>query len=319
MTDPPTDVTDIAPAPSSEVPRSRAGASLRAYLEPRRQRVDRGLADFLGFGGRRPLELHAAMRYAVLGDGKRLRPILCIAGAEICGGGMEDVLPTACALELIHACSLVHDDLPALDGDELRRGQPSCHARFGPGIALLAGDALFSQAFELLVEQRRLSGASRTLDALAVITGATGTDGMVAGQVEDMLHEGKPGDEVTLEFIHTRKAGALIRAALVCGGLLVGGDETRIAALGACGGALGHAFQVVDDILGESGDAAALGKPVGADRQRGKLTYPALLGLERSWVVAGRLVDEALEAVAGLGPAAEPLRELARYVLERAR
>jgi geranylgeranyl diphosphate synthase type II len=288
-------------------------------MEPRRRQINHALEQYLSTSGRRPTALHEAMQYAVLGDGKRVRPLLCGLGAEICGGKIDDVLPAACALELIHAFSLVHDDLPAIDNDDLRRGLPSCHVRFGEAMAILAGDALFARAFELLVQQRRLSGASRTMDVLHIITEAAGTDGMVGGQVEDIQAEGKVGDLETLELIHTGKAGALMRASLIVGATLVEGNSATIELLGKYGRAIGHAFQIVDDILGETSDPVSLGKPVHNDRARGKLTYPRLLGLERSRQIAEEKITEAIGAIATFGVEADPLRWMASYVLGRSR
>jgi geranylgeranyl diphosphate synthase type II len=259
------------------------------------------------------------MGYAVLGDGKRLRPVLCGTGAEICGGTLESVMPTACAIELIHAFSLVHDDLPALDDDDLRRGRPSCHVQFGEAVAILTGDALFAKAFALLVEQRKLSRPKRVLQAIEVVTAALGLDGLAGGQVEDIVAERKEGDLGTLEYVHSRKSGALIRASLVSGAVLAGGSAEEIWRLSLFGEAIGHAFQIVDDILSETSDAPSLGKPVKNDQKRGKLTYPRLLGLERSQEIAQQKLDEALGALHGLGPAADPLRWIATYVLARSK
>jgi geranylgeranyl diphosphate synthase type II len=292
---------------------------LVSYTEPRRRRINHALQQYLSESGGRPKALHEAMQYAVLGDGKRVRPVLCGLGAEICGSKLDDVLPAACALELIHAFSLVHDDLPAIDNDDLRRGRPSCHVKFGQALAILAGDALFSRAFELLVQQRQQSGPAPTMDALQIITEATGTDGMVGGQVEDICAENKEGDLETLEFIHSRKAGSLMRASLMVGATLAQGDPATVELLGKYGWAIGHAFQIVDDILGETSDPVSLGKPTLNDRTRGKLTYPRLVGLERSQQIAEEKITEATNAVTTLGAEADPLRWMASYVLARSK
>lgn len=313
---------DSAPLPShpDDPGYARSDESkLVSYMEPRRRRINHALQHYLSDGGRRPRVLHEALQYAVLGEGKRVRPLLCGLGAEICEGKLDDVLPAACALELIHAFSLVHDDLPSMDNDDLRRGRATCHVRFGEAMAILAGDALFSRAFELLVEQGQRSGASRTMDALHIIANATGTDGMVGGQVEDIGAEGKQGDLETLEFIHTRKSGALLRASLMTGATLVGGKPATIELLGQYGWAIGLVFQIVDDILGETSDPISLGKPVHSDRARGKLTYPRLLGLERSRQIAEEQTSAAMNALSTFGVEADPLRWMASYVLARSR
>jgi geranylgeranyl diphosphate synthase, type II len=294
-------------------------ASLSAYIEPRRQRVDEALRGYLRSHHERPRVLCEAMRYVVESGGKRIRPLLCIAAAEACGARMEHVLPTAGALELVHAFSLVHDDLPAMDDDAERRGRPSCHIAFGEAIAILTGDALFARAFELIALQARMSTPERALRVLEVISGALGTNGMVAGQAEDICAEGKPGDPELLEYIHSRKTAALIHASVLTGAILAGADEGRSSSLGVYGRAVGLAFQIVDDILGETGDRSELGKPVKRDRQRGKLSYPRLHGLDESRRMAEQKVAEALSAIAGFPASAEPLRGMAMYVLSRRR
>lgn len=294
----------------------QAGGFL-AYCEPRRARIEEALDRHLEAEGRKPEVLHHAMRYATLSGGKRLRPLLCVVAAEICGCTIDDVLPAACALELIHAQSLVHDDLPAIDNDTIRRGRPTCHVEFGPAQAILAGDALLTLAFELLASQRRLTPADRVLDAIDLVAKAIGRDGMAAGEAADVLAEGKRGDLETLEFVHEHKAGDFIRASLLCGAVLCGGSAEMQATLSRYGAAIGLAFQIIDDLLGESGDPRSTGKPVGRDAELRKLTYPRLLGTKKSREIAQAKAQEAVLAAECLGPAAEPLRALAMYVLSR--
>ncbi len=306
------------PAMAESFPKllAQAGGFL-AYSEPRRARIEAALDRYLEAEGRRPEVLHHAMRYAALSGGKRLRPLLCVVAAEICGGAIDDVLPAACALELIHAQSLVHDDLPAIDDDTIRRGRPTCHVEFGEAQAILAGDALLTLAFELLASQRRITPADRVLDAIELVARAIGRDGMAAGEAADVLAEGKRGDLATLEFVHEHKAGDFIRASLLCGAVLCGGAPEVRESLSRYGSAIGLAFQIIDDLLGETGDPRALGKPVGRDAELGKLTYPRLLGTKRSREIAQEKAQEAVTAAEGLGPFAEPLRSLALYVLSR--
>ena len=239
--------------------------------------------------------LVAAMRYSVLAPGKRLRPVLCMASADAVGGNAEDVLDAACALELVHAFSLIHDDLPAIDNDELRRGRPTCHVQFGEATAILAGDALFSLAFELLAGMS--ISAERVVRAVQILARASGADGLVAGEIVDVLTEGKPYDASTLEYIHTRKTGALIAASCELGALLGGGDPAQVQAFEAYGRHLGLAFQIADDILNETGTSDELGKAAGSDRSRGKATYPHLHGLEGARQAAATAAQRAIDAL----------------------
>lgn len=290
---------------------------LTAYLEPRLRLIEQVLEAILPPVSLKPSLLHEAMRYAVLSGGKRLRPLLCIAAAESCGGSAEEVMPAACALELIHAFSLVHDDLPALDNDTLRRGLPTCHIRFGEATALLAGDALFAKAFEMIATQAQRSQPERVLPVLELIAYAVGTQGMVGGQIEDMKAENGTPTPEDLDYIHSHKTGALIRAAVLAGAILAGGTHEQKDALDRYSRSVGHAFQVIDDILNETGDSEKLGKAVGSDRERHKATYPRLFGLEQSKQIARERVQEALEALQSFGQEADPLRWMALYTLQR--
>ncbi len=294
-------------------------ANLDAYLQPRLQAIERALGEWLPTPGERPRILPEAMRYTTLDGGKRLRPMLCIAAAEAVGGTLAQVLPTACALELIHTFSLIHDDLPALDNDALRRGKPTCHVQFGEAMAILTGDALFAHAFGLIARQAEISPPERVVRVLKLIADAVGVDGMVGGQVEDILSEGEPVTPEQLAYIHSRKTGALIRAAVLSGAILGGADADAERALDAYSRALGLAFQIVDDILNETGDPARLGKATGTDRSRQKATYPRLYGLDAARQRAQQELQTALDALQPFRTEADPLRWLAHYVIARER
>ncbi len=292
---------------------------LNRYLKDRQNFVDKALDHHLPASDLLPGSLHQAMRYSVFAGGKRLRPILMLAACEAVGGDSETALPAACALEMIHTYSLIHDDLPAMDDDDFRRGRPTCHKVYGDALAILAGDALLTEAFILLsgmaVEQSPLREAASR--AMQIIARSAGSRGMVGGQVVDMDSEGKEIDLPTLEYIHTHKTGALILASVQAGALLGGGDEAACDALTRYAEAAGLAFQIADDILDIVGDQELLGKDVGSDEARGKATYPALLGLSEARRRALELRDIALESLSGFGAAAEPLRQIAHYIVDR--
>jgi len=292
-------------------------AELECYLRARQAQIDQALERYLPSQMERPRQLPSAMRYAVMGGGKRLRPILCGASAEACGGTLAEVMPTACALELIHAFSLVHDDLPALDNDTLRRGRPTVWCAYNEAIAILAGDALFAMAFQLIAKQAELLPAARVIRVLELITQAAGVDGMVGGQVEDLLSEGTEPTPELLLYIHSRKTGALIRASVLSGAILAGASAEQERALERYSTAIGLAFQIVDDILNETSTPSALGKATQSDRARGKATYPRLFGLDESRRQAEAAVQEALQSLSIFDQRADPLRWLARYVLLR--
>jgi geranylgeranyl diphosphate synthase type II len=291
---------------------------LSAHMAERRRAVDRALEQLLPPADLVPQTVHAAMRYSVFAGGKRLRPILVIAGAEMVGGSAESVMPTACALELIHTYSLIHDDLPAMDDDDYRRGLPTNHKVFGEAVAILAGDALLTLAFRLLAENFADGRDPRLLRALvSEIADAAGTLGMIGGQAVDVESEGKTVDSGTLEYIHSHKTAALIRAALRAGALLAGATPSQLTAISEAGARLGLAFQIVDDILDVEGSPEELGKPTGRDRRKKKVTYPEQFGLEGSRLKAKSLIEEAKAALQTLGPDAEPLIALADFILER--
>jgi geranylgeranyl diphosphate synthase type II len=291
---------------------------LKRYLEERRALVEAALERCLPAEDAPPSTVHRAMRYSVQAGGKRLRPTLVIAGAEAVGGHAETVLPTACALELIHTYSLIHDDLPAMDDDDYRRGLLTSHKIFGEAIAILAGDALLTLAFKLVADNAAHVRDARVIcDVVAEIATAAGTAGMVGGQVVDIESEGKTVSGETLDYIHVDKTAALIRASLRVGAMLGGGRPDDLDAISAAGRSLGLAFQIVDDILDVEGSLEELGKTAGSDQRKGKATYPALHGLDASRQRARTLIEETKTALRRLGPRAEPIGALADFVLER--
>jgi geranylgeranyl diphosphate synthase type II len=291
---------------------------LKAYLDARRATVDAALDRVLPAESAPPVTIHRAMRYSVLAPGKRLRPILVVAGAEAVGGRADDVLDTACALELIHAYSLIHDDLPAMDDDDYRRGRLTNHKVFGEAMAILAGDALLTLAFRLVATNAaRVATPATVGTVIAELADAAGTDGMVGGQVVDIESEGKTIAPEMLDYIHVHKTAALIRAALRVGAQLGGATPSQVEAISQAGEALGLAFQIVDDILDVEGSLAELGKSAGSDERKHKATYPSLHGLPASKQRARELVEETKRLLMPLGTAAEPIRALADFVFER--
>ncbi len=283
---------------------------LKAY----RKLVDARLEELLPPVERTPSELHAAMRYSCLAPGKRVRPALCLAAA----GGHEQphpsVVDAACALEMVHSFSLIHDDLPAIDDDELRRGVPTCHMKFGEALALLAGDALFGLAFQVMASLD--TTAERSLRCTRLLASSSGSDGLVGGEVLDVLAEGKPARADTVELIHTMKTGRLIEASCEIGALLGGSDEPTVDRLRSFGRHLGLAFQIADDLLNELSSAEALGKAAGTDRERMKATYPAVHGIAGAQAEAEARLQRAVAEISGL-PNEEELVSLARYVVHR--
>ncbi|HOG12830.1 MAG: polyprenyl synthetase family protein [Smithellaceae bacterium] len=291
---------------------------LEAYLKDRRNIVEEALDRYLPAGDQEPRELHAAMRYSVFAGGKRIRPILCMASAEACGGDLAPVMPVACALELIHTYSLIHDDLPSMDNDDFRRGKPTSHKVFGEAAAILAGDALLTEAFALLsrAEKVRLA-AERRLAVIQEIALAAGAAGMVGGQALDIRTDKEDPDIEALTDMHRRKTGALIMAAVKTGALIAGADERKLSALTGYANRIGVAFQIADDILNVEGDERLMGKRTGSDAARGKITYASLLGLEAA---KARLADEvgaAAACIASFDARALPLRAIARFIMER--
>jgi geranylgeranyl diphosphate synthase, type II len=298
---------------------------LTSYLETRRARIESALENYLAGGGQRwTPRIQAAMGYCLLSGGKRLRPALCLAAAEAVRGRADDVMPAACAIEMIHTYSLIHDDLPAMDNDDFRRGRATCHIAFGEAVAVLTGDALLTLAFEVLADPRNFHGrndlsAERWIDAIGQIAAASGYRGMIEGQARDIAFEGRAIGLDQLKEMHALKTGKLIQAAVCCGAMLGGGSGESIRHLAVYGENIGLAFQVVDDLLNVQGDPGKLGKAVGTDATRGKTTYPSLIGTHDSRAYAAHLIDNALKALAVFDKNADPLRAMARYVLERQR
>ena len=293
---------------------------LKKYLKERCRLVDEALEQFLPPADELPDSLHKSMRYSVFAGGKRVRPILLLAACEAVGGEIGPAMPAACAMEMIHTYSLIHDDLPAMDNDDFRRGNPTNHKVFGEAIAILAGDALLTEAFILLSDPGRWgkTGSTRLLPVIHEIARSAGSHGMVGGQVVDMESEGKRDvDLAIVQYIHTHKTGALLKASVKAGALLGGADDAGLAAMTRYGEAVGLAFQIADDILDIEGTTEELGKDAGSDEARGKATYPAVMGIAESKRRAGELVGMALDALSGFGEKADPLREIARYIVYR--
>ena len=261
------------------------------------------------------------MRYSVMAGGKRLRPILCLAAHDAVGGRVDGVLTVACALEMIHSYSLIHDDLPAMDDDAIRRGKPTCHVAFDEATAILAGDALLTLAFASMSAAGAAdrANAAQWLTVIDLIAEAAGGSGMVGGQILDMMAEEQPVDLAQLQRMQRMKTGALIQTSVRAGALLAEADRTQLDQLDTYASNIGQAFQIADDVLNVEGDPARLGKAVGSDAARNKTTYPSLLGLDASKTLAREKIDQALNALAIFDNRAEPLRAIARYVIERTR
>ncbi|WP_419655331.1 IspA: geranyltranstransferase (Farnesyl-diphosphate synthase) [Desulfosarcina variabilis str. Montpellier] len=294
---------------------------LKSYLAGVRQMVDNGLQQYLGDTAS-DVRIMQAMTYSVMAGGKRLRPVLCIAAAEAVGGQRQHVLPLACAIEMIHTYSLIHDDLPAMDDDQTRRGKPTCHVKFDEATAILAGDALLTLAFEILADTgSRKSADERTswLTAISEVASAVGFKGMIEGQMRDITFEGTVLSEASLETLHRLKTGRLIEISVGTGALLSGASAKQQAALKTYAQRIGLAFQVADDVLNIKGDPERLGKATGTDQQRGKNTYPGLLGLDGAEHLAGQLINNALKAIDTFDNKADSLRAIAHYVVERTR
>jgi geranylgeranyl diphosphate synthase type II len=292
---------------------------LRSYLSEHKRIVDRTLDALLSGAEGPAATVVDAMRYAVTAGGKRLRPILAIAACEACGGRLEDILEPAAAVELIHTYSLIHDDLPAMDDDDLRRGRPTVHRAFGEAEAILAGDALQALAFEVLSTRPSASDPSLRIEAVRTLARAAGVEGMVGGQMADLEAERAPVGADGLEWIHRRKTGALLAASAELGAIHAGASRSDRAALAAYGHALGLAFQIADDVLDCTSTAEDLGKTPGKDREAGKATYPAMYGLEASRERAARLVDQAMDALRPNGLLSEPLAALVKFAVTRDR
>jgi geranylgeranyl diphosphate synthase, type II len=291
---------------------------LASYMAERARAVDQGLDRFLPSEAAPPESLHKAMRYSVFAGGKRLRPVLVAAGAEAVGGSLDAVMPAACAVEMIHTYSLIHDDLPAMDNDDFRRGVPTNHKVFGEAIAILAGDALLTLAFRLLGDSVAAGAdAQRLREVFIEVADAAGSAGMVGGQVADIECEGRPADAALVDYIHTHKTAALIRASIRSGAILAGATPEELKALGVAGDDLGLAFQIMDDILDITATSEELGKTAGKDQAQQKATYPAVHGIETSRRRAQALIVDAHAALEPFGPRALPLRALGTFIIER--
>ena len=296
---------------------------LKKYINDRRLLVEAFIDRAAPKADVMPSTLHSAMRYSLEAGGKRVRPILAIAAAEAVAGNGAEAIPgliaAASSLEFIHTYSLIHDDLPAMDNDDFRRGKPTNHKVFGEAAAILAGDALLTFAFELLSSPEHMEGMdpARRIRIIRELAYASGSMGMVGGQAVDMESEGREIDFVTLEYIHTRKTGALIRASVRMGALSAGANDEQLKAITRYGEEAGLSFQIADDILDITGTKEEIGKDVGSDVEKGKKTYPAMFGLEESRSRARELQASAVEALSIFGDRAEPLREIARYIVSR--
>ena len=294
---------------------------LDKYIKERCELVDSRLKMAMPAEDEFPYSLHKSMRYSTFAGGKRLRPILLLAACEAVGGELSTAVPAACAMEMIHTYSLIHDDLPAMDNDDFRRGIQTNHKVFGEAVAILAGDALLTQAFILLSSPfyaAIVPPPERILSVIHEIASAAGSRGMVGGQIVDMESEGKADlDLPTVQFIHIHKTGVLIKSSVKSGAILGGADDRQLISLIRYGEAIGLAFQISDDILDIEGTTAELGKDAGSDQARGKATYPAVIGIEESRSRAAELIEIALDAIAAFDEKAEPLRAIARYILAR--
>jgi geranylgeranyl diphosphate synthase, type II len=315
---------------TSSATRATEPAGLEEYLDRARRRVEEALTGYLpevdaAPSASCPARLAMAMRHSLLGGGKRLRPLLCLMAADACGWTPESALPAACALEMVHTYSLIHDDLPAMDDDDLRRGRPTCHKAFDEATAILAGDGLLTLAFEVVACEVR--PASAALRCVRILAEAAGPRGMVAGQMADLQAEGRTeeqgappdGTVAELEAIHRRKTGALLLAPLRMGAVIAEAPEPISLALDRYGKAVGLAFQIVDDLLDIQGDEVKMGKRVGKDSELGKWTYPRFLGVDGSRHLARQLAEEAVAALEPFGPRGDRLRGLALALLERDR
>lgn len=291
--------------------------NLNKYLETRQKEIDRALDRYLPKASTKPATLHKAMRYSLFAGGKRLRPILCLAAAEACRGNIDNALPLACAVECTHTYSLVHDDLPSMDNDDFRRGRPTCHKVFGEGIAVLAGDALLTLAFEIVSTAKPAPRYDISI-LLREIAVAAGSQRLIAGQVADLEAEGKRVKRDQLRFIHENKTAAMLKSSVRLGAMSANADARKLSAITRFGERLGLAFQVIDDILDVTQTSEILGKSAGKDVAAKKATYPAVIGLEKSRAEARRLTRQAHDALSVFrGGDAETLHALANYLLER--
>ncbi|HEY3862983.1 MAG TPA: farnesyl diphosphate synthase [Verrucomicrobiae bacterium] len=289
---------------------------LQRYLAQRTAAVDRALRQWLPPAGAKPPTIHKAMRYSIFAGGKRLRPALCLAAAEACGGSVEEAMPLACALECIHTYSLIHDDLPAMDDDDLRRGKPTSHKVFGEGIAILAGDALLTEAFALAA---RCRGWPRYPHRVIIgeLAEASGSRQLIAGQVADLEGEGRKLSATQLKYIHERKTSALLCCSVRLGAMSANASAAQLHAVTSFGYNVGLAFQIIDDILDVTQTSEQLGKTAGKDTAAEKATYPSIVGMEKSRLIAARLTRRAFAALKSFKGKAPALAALAEYLLQR--
>ena len=295
-----------------------APETITHYLARRAAEVNEWLDRLVPSETTPPEQLHHAMRYSLLAGGKRLRPALVLAAGEAFGADTDDLMPAACAIEMIHTYSLIHDDLPAMDNDDLRRGRPTCHKAFGEAVAILAGDALLTQAFRVLAADAPKRDAERQVRVIREVATAAGTvDALIGGQMADIESEGKKVDASALEYIHRSKTGAMISASVVVGGTVAGASEEQIEKLRRYGQRIGLAFQIADDILDVTSTSERLGKTPGKDQAANKATYPAIHGIAASQARARELVGEAVEIVSSLGLKTQVLEEIARFIIAR--
>jgi len=290
--------------------------SLKEYIKRNSERVDRALDRFLPPASARPPIIHRAMRYSLFAGGKRLRPILALASAEACGGSVAQAMPSACAVECIHTYSLIHDDLPCMDNDDFRRGKPTSHKVYGEGMAVLAGDALLTAAFEIVARSRRVSRYAPD-EFVRELARASGSLFLVAGQAADLEGEGKKISHAQLRFIHERKTSALLTCSMRLGAMSANAAPAQLRAVTRAGYNLGMAFQVIDDILDATKTTEQLGKTAGKDQKVRKATYPAILGMKRAREEATRFTQAAHRAIRSLGAEARRLKQLADYLLIR--
>ncbi|MCL0061147.1 polyprenyl synthetase family protein [Thermodesulfovibrionales bacterium] len=292
---------------------------IKKYLEEKKWIIDSFLESYFS-APITPGKFRDCMVYSLTARGKRIRPILCLAAYEACGGKADDIVPYSSALEFIHTYSLIHDDLPAMDNDDLRRNKPTSHKVFGEGMAILAGDALLTEAFYVLSNNMPSTFRvphSALLRVIREVAMAAGAHGMVGGQAQDLLSEGSEADAETLLFIHRHKTAAIITASVRTGGILANGSDDELQGFTRYGENVGLAFQVIDDILDVEGRTALIGKTVGADAKKRKMTYPRLYGIEKSREMAEELIHNAVESLSIFDKKAEPLREIAMYLLKR--
>lgn len=293
---------------------------LNSYLLSKRKKINQAIEKILGQTSNSGRIVNA-MRHSLMAEGKRIRPVLCITAAQAVGGQTEDAIGAACALEMIHTYSLIHDDLPAIDNDVLRRGKPTCHIAFDEATATLAGDALLTLAFEILslIEFTNKKNALKRLHVINIIAKAAGYKGMIEGQMKDIAAEGTLLSLKDLEKMHVLKTGALIQASIITGAILGDGDFEQIEKLKIYANNIGLAFQVTDDILNVEGDSAVMGKDVGTDQAREKSTYPSIMGIKKSKGFAKKLVNNALQALDNFDNKSDPLRAIAHYIISRRR